>query len=269
MSGCGCDGFVDSDGGFVGGADDGGGGNPNCCGTLAMSIWDTPATPNANDEEFDTGSSLAAAWATSEGAISATAIDPYAGFAAGDSRISVNTRRASWYMVQPQSGQTLAISKLFVPSATYAAWFRGSFSHRTTAAINNDQTLGLILTENPYDTADRLEIFLNESDAAVIQVEFQQVVGGVVTSIGTTANKAANDQTVFEGCLIQRTAANTYHGWALTNNGSALFVGTTTTFTPTIGRIGLKAICASVAAPGNMIVGFDFLRVVDGAVFLP
>lgn len=235
-----------------------------------LSAWFPPATPDVLDDEFANGTALDAAWAVSAGAYSATAIDPYAGFAAGGARHSYNSRRPGWLLLQPDTTAGIVITKL-MPSlpADYAVWARSSYNHRAAvAATNNDFSHAILLTTEPYDTNNRLLMQLNESDAGVIQAEFSQLVGGVGTSIGTTANLPPNEHTPFEGCLIQKIGA-IYHGWAITNNGSCVYVGNTATFTPVVGRGGMAASNAVTTGPGNMIMGFDFFRVNRTAGFLP
>lgn len=246
----------------------------------ARSIWDRPSVAHQYDDEF-CGCSIALdpTWSAVEGSFTiATPIDPYAAFAAGDSRLNLSTRRMSWLMIQPigtapapaTNSATLTLVKTIAPPANFAVWARFSYNHRfSTATSNNDFTIGIVLSADPYDKDNRICVFLNESDVGVIQIEFLKAVGGVLTSIGVTTNLGINDHTIFEGVLIQCFGAtDTYHAWAITNNGSMIYLGSTT-FATTIETMGFWIADSVTTAPGNMIVGVDFIRFVEGTTFLP
>lgn len=208
-------------------------------GIVGGGVWARPVTPHAYDDEFDVGTSLAAAWAVTSGSLDAVnPINPYSAFASGGVRYSHNTRRRDWLMLQPDaSGTQTTITKAIPGMPTdFAVWMHGCYSHRTAAAINNDFTFGFTLSADPYDANNEIILFLNESDGGVIQLEFLKRVAGVVTSIGVSLNLSASDHTPFEGVLMQK-IGTTYHGWGITNNGSRLHLGSTT-FATTIGRVG-------------------------------
>src|SRR5574341_66708 len=238
--------------------------------SVAPTIWDIPAVPNVDDEDFNTGSTLPAAFAINQGSIGATAIDAYAGFAVGDARINVNTQRPSWVIFQPVASggvDILTVTKAITVAGDFAMWFRGDFNHRAgVAAINNDFSLSMILTTNPFDVNNNLSLFINEADAGIVQMEFSKTVGGVITSIGTTANMPVNEHWAFQGGVIQVIGGNA-HAWALTDR-SSVYLGTSA-FAPVIGRAGFRMYNASNANPGNMFLYADFLRKVDGIYQLP
>jgi hypothetical protein len=241
-------------------------------GIVGGGVWAKPLIGHEYDDDFDEGATLDPAWEITTGSVGAAAIDPYAAFATGDSRISVNARRSNWLMLQPvANGVELLITKPIpdVPS-DFAVWMRGCFNHRAAVEpVNNDFTFGLTLSADPFDESNRITVYINESDAGIIQVSFDKKVAGVGTTIGTTIDLAANDQTPFEGVLMQRFGGtNTYHAWAITNGGCCVYLGSTT-FSPAVARVGFFAQNAATTAPGNMIVGVDFIRFVEGATFLP
>lgn len=240
-------------------------------GAVGGGVWAKPITAHALDDEFDTGTSIAAAWSPSSpsvGALSATAIDPYAGFTTGGTRWSHNERRLNWLMLQPESGGSLVLTKdISSLPANYAVWVHGCFNHRTTNAANNDYTFGIALSGASYDANNRVNIYLNESDASAIQLEFSSIVAGAVVTNLVSANIGPTTHTPFEGMLVQK-IGTTYHGWAITNNGSLLYLGSLT-YAPTVATVSIIAGNAASTTPGNMIVGIDFIRFVNGSTFLP
>jgi len=241
----------------------------SAAGVVGGGIWAKPEISHPLDDEFDAGTSLNPAWSLTSGALSATPIDPYAAFATGGMRMNYNDRRPNWLMLQPDSSGTESTLTKDISSlpTDYAVWMHGFFNHRLTAAVNNDFTFGLTLGLSTWDDNNRVTIFLNESDVGVIQLEFLKKIAGVVTSVGVTANISPTDHTPFEGVLIQK-IGTTFHGWAITNNGSCVHMGSTTAAL-TIARGGFFASNASSSAPGCAIVGVDFIRFVNGTTYLP
>lgn len=233
-------------------------------GEVGGGVWAPPAVPHPYDDEFNVGTILGAPWTISNGSVGGTAPDPYASFNVGDSRISHNVQRKHWLMVQPVANNTeLAITRTIPGMPTdFAVLMRGCFWHRTTAAINNDFSFALMLSTAPYDASNRVIFNINDADAGIIQAEYGRSVGGVFTSVNTTANIAANDHTAIDVVLIQK-IGTTFHGWCWTNNGGGIYLGSQT-FAGTIGTAGFWATNNSVAPPGNMYAGVDFIRFYNG-----
>lgn len=235
-------------------------------------IWNMPEVAHAADDEFCLAT-LNAAWTVQGGAWTQGTIDPQAAFGAGNNtRYDLHTqRRRSWIMMQPPAdAASHLIYKLYSPPTNAFIWMRGSFASRLdTAPTANDFTLGLVLSGNPPTANDRVIIALNDCKASVIQAEFVKVVAGVPTSVATTIDKFVTqaDGQEFQGVGIQK-LGTTYHGWAFLSNGNAIYLGNTT-YAATIDSISIEVINAVTTSPGNMIVGADFVRVIESAVFLP
>jgi hypothetical protein len=231
-------------------------------------IWDKPRSPHAYDDEFES-TTLDGAWSWGGNPGTAGNIDPYATFV-GDLRYELHTnRRRSWIMMQPTSTGT-RLTKSVTFTTNMFIWSRMSFNARSnTTPVNNDTTLTLDLSLATWATNDRVFMNINEQDAGTIQAEFFKAEGGVFTSIGTTEDLygTAADAQPIEAIGIQK-LGTTYHGWAFTAAGSALWLGSTT-WTGSVASTSIGMLNAAATSPGNMIVGADFVRFVTSSVWLP
>lgn len=230
---------------------------------VECNIFDRPLVPHALDDEFES-TVLNAAW-TPAGGLVAGAINPYAAPASAIYQLHTN-RRPSWIMLQ--SGGALIKPMTIV--GNFFVWVRASFNARVaTAPVNNDAGVRLDISTNPYDVNNIVSISLNEQDAGTVQAEFSETEGGVFTVIGNTRNmfSGVDGAQPIEAVGIQKIGGN-YHGWCFSRCGSALYMGVTA-FAPAIGTCALSTASASVAAPGPMIVGYDFIRFKEGALYLP
>jgi hypothetical protein len=233
-------------------------------------IWDKPVSASQWDDEFES-TALDAAWSWTGNPGSQGNIDPYATFV-GNLRYELHTdRRRSWLMMQPSTTSSGLTKAVPLPTNCFV-WMRASFNARAnTSPANNDSVIAIDLSANPWLSTDRLSCALNEQDAGIIQAEFLKTSGGVLTSIGTTEDLygTALDAQSLAAVGIQRLgASNTYHGWAFTTGGSAVWLGSTT-FTGSVATTTIGVLNAAATAPGNMIVGADFIRFVSSSVFLP
>jgi hypothetical protein len=232
-------------------------------------IWDKPRSPHPYDDEFES-TALDGAWSWDGNPGTAGNIDPYATFV-GDLRYELHTnRRRSWIMMQPSTVGTRLLKTVTFTTNMFV-WTRLSFNARSTVTpVNNDSTIALDLgLVTGWTLNDRVAILLNEQDAGTIQCEFFKVEGGTLTSLGTTADLfgTVTDAQPIEAVGIQK-LGTTYHGWAFTGAGSALWMGSTV-WTGSIGTVTIATINAAATSPGNMIVGADFIRFVTSSVWLP
>lgn len=240
------------------------GGTPN-----APNIWDVPSTPSPDDDEF-LSNTLDPAWQSA--GWSAGGINPYdVAFNAGDVRYELNTaRRRSWLMVQTPADAVL--KRLMKPitapvNANEFFYMRGNFNTRRLSTPANDSIVGLMLSTNPFDMNNRIELYLNEQDANVMQMEFVKTEAGIQTSVTTSLNVGAGAIQPIEAVGMQK-IGNTYHAWGFTSSGQGLYLAPTN-FAPVLGTMGLMVLNATTGQPGTQIVGFDFIRRVSSALWLP
>lgn len=241
----------------------------------APSLDDPPASPHAYDDEFD-GVSLDPKWTRLSGGAfdDASAIDPYASFTVGH-RTSHNGYRPSWYMVQGSStgGTVLIYQAVTLPTDCFV-WARLSFNFRYTTTVNNDTDVELGLWGDLVGLPDgnnRAYIYLNETDANTVQVE-----AGRVTAAATAATTMfdVGPQSVGVDSLCQTAAyvgiqkiGTTYNFFAGQPNGNWTSL-TSQTHAGALPWLVLALTNASNAAPGNMLMGCDFVRFVSGR-YLP
>ncbi len=239
---------------------------------IEKNLWDRPLVAHQYDDEFDS-TTLDPAWIQEAGAWSAGGIDPYQAYAAGDTRYELHTdRRPSWMMIQaPANAANQRINKPIAGMpANFFVWFRASFQTRlNTAPTDNDFTLNLILSTSPYDNTNRINVSVNETDNNAIYAEFAKTEGGVFTLGSNTPNLwgAQADLQAIEAVGMQK-IGTTYHAWAFGRNGSAIYMNSMT-FMPTIGTVAIEVLNSVSGAPGTQVVGVDFVRFKDGALYLP
>lgn len=232
---------------------------------IESNIWDRPSVEHADDDEFDSAV-INPAWSFTGGTLGA-APDPYAAFAAGDTRVDVNVK-PSWIRFQSPGNNTVnRLSKLIAVPANQLVWMRASFSTRIAVVpADNDGNIGLSYA----NAANSISIYLNETDAGRISIQFQKFIGGVLTIIQLGFNiwngAVANGQ-LYSAVGIQK-IGTTYHGWAFTPGGHALHLGSTIEAS-VFDRVQIVFRNSLITAPGNSIVGVDFVRLRDSAVFLP
>ncbi len=229
-----------------------------------FSIWDKPLVAHAYDDEFELAT-LDASWTPNVTLV--TGIDPYAAFGAANTRCEIHTRRKSWMMIQPPAtGGGSQITKTTTLQTNQFVWMRGSSNYRlNTAPTNNDMSLVLQLYA---DASNYVQLFITESDASVLQVEYIRLLAGVSTSIAVTVDKYVSQSEIQEIQAVGfQKIGTTYHGWAFSET-MALHLGSTT-FTPTVTATNLIVTNAVSTAPGNAIMGIDFIRFVNSATFLP
>lgn len=231
-----------------------------------------PASPHASDDEFE-GSGSPSGWTTG-GSQQATAIDPYATFATATQwRYSHNVMRPSWLMLQPTNDNTniFPIHKAVTVGTDFMAWARLSFCHRNSATVaGNDHSIAFGLSATSSSAPDGnnyVALCLNESDANEKAIQWESVVGGVATGPTELVITATllNDA---QYCLIQK-ISSTIHFWIAGHSGSWFWLGQVTngaSFDRAFVRISNGT---TPGAPGNMMMGIDFMRFYSGADKLP
>lgn len=238
------------------------------------SLWAKPDVPHEYDAEFESTSNvLPANWV--ESFTPSGTIDPYTSFNTGVPKREIGTWRSSCYAIQaPNDGayHTYFMSRPATIPTNCFLWARGSFSYRYNQGTNNDGVLGLFfsatVTGQP-DGANNVKMCLNESDTSdPVQLETQKYTGGSGGTLTETSDRGSTGiGQYYEYVGIQK-IGTTYYFWAFSEHGQMYYIGTTT-FAPTVDRIGFFVVNALDQSPGNTIATVDFVRFKESAVFLP
>lgn len=244
-------------------------------GLTGQNLWEPPASPNADDDEFDSGNALNAAW-TQQFTWDATNhpgagnVDPYAGFNGTGCRWSHNSDWPSWLRLQgdPTGGR---IWKPVTVGANKLIWCRcRSNVRRAQPAVAYDglALLGLAATSGGLvDNNNRIYVALQSGTNGAVQAFARSFKGGVDSGEVVTTNIVGQGQP-YEYLAIHK-AGNTVHMWVGTNVNWTWITSADWTGGATLDLVYLEASANSTAAPGNSISGFDFIRFVDSAVYLP
>lgn len=234
--------------------------------------WSTarrPTTAHALDLEFDS-STLPAAWTLSPFGV-ATGIDPYAQFSTANTfRYSINGYRPGWFMAQPSNEAVYyyALTASYAAPTNVFVWSRMSYLMKKGApgTTNNQAGVALVLYKASDPANNQVTLFFNESDAGVgHEIDFQRWDAG--SFAGTVHGTTTTNPIPYECVGIQK-LGTTYHAWAMTSGGMWLHIGSTTA-TFTVDSVGIRIADAGTGAPGNAILGVDFIRFIESATQLP
>jgi hypothetical protein len=240
-------------------------------GSSGSDVADAPESPHAYDDEFNS-TVLNAAWqfTSTFGGVP----DPYASFAAGNTRMALHTdRRRSWLTVQPPGdGVGKLLHKAIVCPANFFVWSRVSFGLRVGSAVNNDAGISLNLcatSAGAPDINNEVAITVNELDASKTTVQFQKTEGGVFSTLqeGQNVFSTVHHAQPFDSMGIQK-IGTTYHGWVFTSSGMAMHMGSTV-FAPAITRLAFHFRNVATTSPGNMLIAIDYVRCKESAIYLP
>ena len=224
--------------------------------------WYPPASPNAANDEFETGTVLDSAWVLDDGssaiAAAGTAFDSYSAYTVGNPRLDVNSRRASWLLIQPASdGAAYNITKSLVPAGDFLAIIRVRVGTMSSTGSGNMSLVAGSDGGGFLDPSNRLQVQVNQDF-----LRFTRVIGGVSTTITTTATMGRTG-TMFTYCALQRVGTDVY-AWIGTGAGNWFYLGTSAT-SPTLERFGFRFNGGSSQPPGPATFGADFFRYYPGA----
>jgi hypothetical protein len=251
--------------------------DPAAASAAEAHIWAAPATAHARDDEFE-ATTLDGAWTVSPIVPVATAIDPYATHvgALGPRQEIHTTRRRSWLMTQvSDDGNHNWWHQAWTLPTNLFMWARMSFNHRVDSSVLDDAELGIAMSGTSSGAPDEnnlVQMYLNRSVAAAnVRARASVREAGTEFFINQGFDIYATEihPATYEYVGIQK-LAGLYHFWAAGPGmewhhlGSYTYAGT-----PTIDRVGFFFRNSSSAAPGNMIMGIDFVRFVESAVYLP
>lgn len=224
-----------------------------------------PIAPHAYDDEFHTNV-LDPKW-TRNYTASATPISPFASFAAGDTRESINTLRESYILLQPPGPGGVArapigISQLVpggLPDGLYMSRIR--WEYRVSNITSDDGGGALILAASSGgqpDDANKIFCSPIDPDTSSVSSQANRTLGGVDTI--TNMSNMNGFGPMFEYSAIIRSGNN--FSCFVGNDVTWTFLATFAWAGPTIDRIFLAAYTNSTDPPGNMISGFDYFRYV-------
>lgn len=222
--------------------------------------------------EFDEGSvaamEAAGGWSkVNFAAINAADVDVYSSFAGGDPRVNINGQRPSWLRLQPPADATFyGWSKAVAPGVNWAAVMRGIINHRVLSVVNNDGCL--MLSVHPDngsgqpDLANSAEIYIGETDTGALSAQASRTVAGVVTNIAEGGNEQSSGMDIT--WVGMQKVGSTLHFWCMADSNNSVYFGSYA-LPFTIAHICFLARNVSAAAPGNMVVGVDWIRMYDGS----
>jgi len=238
-------------------------------------LYTPPATPHANDEEFD-GGSLPSPWVRSYTA-SASAVDPYAYFNSGNPREGYD---GSWLAVQPvaDGATNYYVSRPYTFPTNLMAWTRIQANHRDSQILANDGRIGIFIAESMTagapDSTRFLQFWPYETDTNSTHYRAYYYNGAYITVGNGNEPDRYRIGTNYTYCGIHK-LDDVYHFWLWDDQGNGLWVGKAdwsvigATFTPAhIGFVFMNSETAN-PDPGNMIMSVDFMRFVESATFFP
>lgn len=250
----------------------GGGGNQ---------LWDTPTSPNGDDEEF-ASTTPPAGWELYNYSDSVVitpsgSIDPYSALTANDSaHLKTHTDwRASHFAIQVSTETTnrgyFYTKQLTVPT-NRVIWARMSFFTRFAETSTTGGNFGLCfagVSSSHASSNDTVLMYLDgvSLGPTVLGIKTSKTVSGSFTLLNTGPNPISGVGIVWEYLAIHK-IGTTYHFWSFTASGQKQYWGSTT-HSGTMSAIGFFIRDGNSTTPGNAIFSADFIRCIDSATQLP
>lgn len=228
----------------------------------AWSLAEPPASPHALDDEFDGAVNGSWSWWNTH---SADDIDPYAAFSTGGLRTDLVSRR-SWLRLQPPNdgswyGRHVALT---LPT-NCAIWARLQYAWRRSGVVSDDGNIwiGFYASVAGVPDPDNCMIaFPCEADAGSSGYQMTRYKLGVASAL--SGGFYENAQAV----LVQK-IGNNYTGWVLSECGHSCIGTLVWDGSAVLDRLALGCMNNSSAAPGNIVLGADYVRVYAGILPLP
>lgn len=245
------------------------GGDPN----VNANAWSDPVNPSADDDEF-TASALSG-WrrynsdTSSTWTPSASPIDPAARFTTGSPRESINDRRPNWLEVQPPAdGDFRWYDKPITPLADgNFIWIRCSTQREDNGTIsmdNNNGNIGLRVWEDDGagepDNGERISVFANVDSGDVFPALQVNEGGSQVAFTNSTNVKAVN---AYFGLLVSNSQRTFHAFWSRQGRGWTFIDSYTFASSKTYEHVGLFYNLNQNDYAGNIVFGFDFMRIDD------
>jgi hypothetical protein len=253
---------------IIPGAGVGGSGSGVGGGDIDSELWALPASPSAFDDEFN-ADALDAAWIRNY-TVSASQIDATASFAAGDTREELNgqitgIKRSHLRLQPPGDGATKQLRKfalgdgITLPDGFY--YIRAFCTSRNRTPVQGDNEIGFTLQKSVSAMGGNgVTVWLFEQDAGLTRPEAQIINDGVVGGPDSFAGdlEIVGQPYAYVGILKNGTQYDTFFAGG---NGNWIWLQRYTyTGSEVIDSIVLKVNAASTDAPGNSIMGWDFVR---------
>lgn len=247
---------------------------------VSSNLWAPPATPHAEDDEFEattlTGWSVQNLDGPAVGSFSYNTVDAYdTTFNSGNVvRVSAHTDgKRSWALIQtPGSSDEFAIFKAYTLPTNLNMYSRLQFSQKAAglgAAVgDSDFSLAFMTAATGVPTtASRIVLYVNTTGSGTYRADYSYyTTGGSRTAIKTTDDVDLRGQAI-EYVAIHK-VGTTYHGWVKAA-GSWIYLSSVTEatlgFTP-----DLVGFCQHQVSTSNLVnpVGTDFIRFVETDKFL-
>lgn len=243
-------------------------------------IWDTPASPNGDDEEFNSTTPPAGfeLYNASDSVVitPSGSIDPYSAFTANDSaHLKTHTDwRRSYVAIQVSTESTTTKNYSYTKAVTVPTnrliYARMGLSLRFTETAASAGNFGLMFCADSggHATFNDTVNFYFEGNASTNQtLHTTKTVGGVFTRLvsGPTMNGGIGMPWDY---LAIHKIGTTYHFWTFADSGQKHYWGSTT-HSGTMARIGWFLRDGNSTNPGNTIFTADFIRCIDSATQLP
>jgi hypothetical protein len=229
-----------------------------------------PASPSIWDDEFETNE-LDSRWTKLIPGVhdftSVSTFDPYAAFTTGNHRYSINAHRKSWLMIQPvasygvgpngiNQGWKMDISGLPTNAFIYA---RVSTSERRASIADGDGEVWLF----PRDSLGTSFILCGmDTFGSIREGLFARAAPSVAyANLGLIRNYFGEGFPL-EYIGLQKRGL-TWDGWVAPASGNWVWMGTYTHLVA-LTELWLCFNNQTSAAPGNMILGADYVRVISG-----
>ena len=229
-------------------------------------LWYPPATPNALDDEFTSGT-LDPSWTTS--GFVATPIDNYdLTFTSGLPRQDYNSSKPSWWLLQGNGGNGFtSVRKVTTIPTNILFWYRAKSAYNNVYTVADDGN-GFIALTLTQDASNFVRIIYQFLFGGSLRVRFERRIGGAFTTIYDTFTAFQRQQPLEYFALHK--IGNTYHGWAADASQSWIYLSSTVAaISPVQVEIGFGSNSVSSGfTPGPYVVGFDYLRALDTTNFL-
>lgn len=248
-------------------------------GSSARELWETPTSPNGDDEEFGS-TTPPAGWEfySHSGSVVVTpsgSLDPYSAFTTTDAaRLKTHTDwRPSYATIQVGTGgssRNYSYTKQVTVPTNRMLWARLAWSNRyteTSATACNFGIMFAAVSSSHASLNDNVVFYMDGITSSTQGLKAAKTVASVFSVITTGPNLCGGVGMPWDYLGIHK-VGTTYHFWTFADGGTKHYWGSTT-HAATMACIGFFLRDGNSASPGNAIFGADFVRCIDSATQLP